>query len=198
MLEAIRALVSFLKGRDAAQLAMLFAYLFAPAAVMATGLLGLAGRGLAVDLGRPVVISELRSEIDRNGLARQRHGVAVTVESSAPEFHLPLNGASGTVWTSLEPAQLRANVGRVLSDSDGLTSRNPFLGMSGPVTLIVDGEPSGRLDLPGRIDPVADWRLPSRQSLALVSSVLISCVFAFGMSVAMGLPAAGSEQRTAG
>lgn len=195
MLDSTKEIIAFLKGRDPTQLAKVFAYVFAPAAVMAAGLLGLAGRGMAVDLSRPVAISELRSEIDGTGHARLRRGLAITVESSAPEFHLSLSGTAGAVWTSLEPEQLQANAGRIQSDSAGLTTRSPFLGVSGPVTMIIAGAARGQVDLPGRTERVSDWQLPSRQSLALVSSVLLSCVFAFGMAVAMVLPSPSGEQR---
>ena len=48
---------------------------------------------------------------------------------------------------------------------------------------------------PGGTQQVDDWRLPSRRSLSMLSSVLLACVFAFGMSLATALPAVRGNKR---
>lgn len=190
-------LVELLKERSHHEIAKISAYLLAPGLVLVLTISGIHGRPLALGLERPVTISELRTELAETGLPISKKGVALILEPVESEYRIQVGGGSSRIWSSLDEPTLRANANRLTMSQGGLNGKTPFLGVNGPVTVVIEGDLGKNIQVPGGVERVDDWRLPSRRSLSMLSSVLLACVFAFGMSLATGLPAARRNKDTA-
>jgi hypothetical protein len=101
---------------------------------------------------------------------------------------VPLDVAPLNAWSSLDERAASANSDRLSLNEGGLNGRPPFLGVDGPVTVIVQGKLGKTVQVPGGTQNVDELMLRSRRSTSIVSSVLLACIFAFGMSSAKGLP----------
>jgi len=186
-----------LKGRRPHQIARISAYLVAPGLVLAWTISGVNGRPLAIWLEWPVAISELKTEIGANGSLVSKRGIALIVEPVESEYRIPLGLGGSRIWSSLDEETIRSNRDHLVLNGGGLSNKTPYLGVNGPVAVVVEGELGTEIQVPGGSEPVDDWRLPSRRSLSIVSSVLLACVFAFGISLATGLPPSREDENTA-
>jgi hypothetical protein len=193
----VKAIWDLLKGRSGAERAKISAYVLAPGLLLGWSISGAFGGGLSIDLERPITISELKTEVTRTGDPVTKQGIVLIVEPVVSEYRIQLGTGASKIWTSLDEQAARANADRLVLDRDGLKSKTPFIGVNGPVTVVVDGNVGTDIQVPGGTQRVEDWRLSSRRSSSIVSSVLLACVFAFGMSLATGLPSVDSEKETA-
>lgn len=195
--ETLETVWRILSGRSGAQMARISAYLLAPALILGIALSGYYGGGLAVDPVKPVAISELRTEMNAQGDATSKPGVAVIVNPTASEYRIPLGSRPTRVWSSLDEQEVHANRDRLYMDGNGLNGKAPFLGVNGPVTVVVEGVLGTDILVPGGKELVDEWRLSSTRSGSIVSSVLLACVFSFGLSLATALPSVPRDQGTA-
>jgi hypothetical protein len=185
----------WLRGRSPKVRAMVCAHFLAPALVIAIGLASTQGRGLIFDLAGPVTVSELRSEMNADGEVKARNGVALILEPVSAESTIPIIGGTGGIWSSLDGVTLAANRDRLVLTGNGLSSRTPFAGVSSAVSLIVDGNLGKEVQIPGGTSAIDGWRLTPRRSLSILSSVLLACVFAFGMALPAGSPIPDPHQK---
>ena len=192
----LSTVLDIVKARSPRDIARVSAYLLSPGLVLFLTISGVHGRPLAIWLERPAAIAELKTEVVGRNNPTPRNGVAVILEPLESEYRIPLS-ATSTLWSSLDDAAARANRDRLVLDPTGLNAKTPLLGVNGPVTLVVGGELGTEIQVPGGTERVDDWRLPSRRSLSIVSSVLLACVFAFGMALVTGLPTARGNKRAA-
>lgn len=193
----IKDIWDYLKGRNDAERARISAYILAPGLLLGLSISGVWGGGLAIDLGRPVVISELKTEITGKGDPTSKRGIVIIAEPVSSEYRIQLRTESSRIWSSLNEEEARANVDHLMLDGGGLKSKMPFIGVNGPVAVVVDGDIGKDIQVPGATERVEDWLLSSRRSGSIVSSVLLACVFAFGMSLATGLPSVGRDKEAA-
>ena len=190
-------IVEAVKGRSPQEVAKIAAYLLAPGLILTLTIAGIHGQPLAVWLERPAAIAELKAEISERGSPISKKGVALIMEPIESEYRIRLEANPSRLWSSLDEDAMRANSERLVLNGEGLSTKTPFLGVNGPVTVVIEGEIGNDIQVPGGTQRVEDWRLPSRRSLSLLSSVLLACVFAFGMSIATALPAIRSNKHTA-
>lgn len=189
----LKTVVDLVSGRSPDDLARIAAYLLAPGLVLVLGLSGVYSPGLAIDFARPVAISYLQTHVDGRGQITGKKGLAVVLEPVPAEYSITLKGSSG-MWLSLDEATARANGDRLAIGPTALSGRSPLMGVSDAVTVVVEGDAAGQILVPGGAESLDDWRSQSRRSTSLVSSVLLACVFAFGMSLAIGLPSPKSNE----
>ncbi len=182
-----------LKGRSHEEAARISAYLLAPACVLILTVSGVQDGPFVIGGERPLAITELRTELVGPGDVKAKRGVAVIVEPLDGEYRIPFGSGASKLWSSLDEQSLRANRGRLLLDGGGLSGRSPLVGVNAPVAVVIEGELGNEIQVPGRSERVDDWRLPPRRSGSMASSVLIACVFAFGISLSTGLPSARSD-----
>ncbi len=193
----INTIWDFIKGRSDVERAKLSAYILVPGLCLGLTISGVSGWGLAIDLERPVSISELKTEITGKGEPVSKRGIVLIAEPVSSEYRIQLGTGASRIWSSLDEDAARANADRLVLDGSGLNGKMPFVGVNGPVAVVVDGDLGKDIQVPGGTEQIDDWRLYSRRSGSLVSSILIACVFAFGMSLATGLPSIGSDKKTA-
>lgn len=196
MIDTLKTLADLVLGRSPEDLARMSAYVLAPGLVLGLALSGVYSPGFAIDFAKPLVVSSLQTHVDSLGQVTRKKGLAIVLEPVPSEYSITLNGTS-SMWISIDEATTRANSGRLVLSPTGLSGRSPLVGVSDPVTVVVEGDSGGQILVPGGTESLDDWRGQSRRSASLVSSVLLACVFAFGMSLAVGLPSAKSDQHTA-
>lgn len=196
MFEA-KAVWELLKGRSDVERAKISAYVLVPGLLLGLTILEVSGGALAIDFERPVTISELKTEITGRGDPEPKRGVVLIAEPVSSEYRIQLGTGASKIWSSLDAEAARANAERLVLDGSGLSGKTPFVGVNAPVTIVVEGELGKDVQVPGGTERAEDWRLHSRRSTSIVSSVLLACVFAFGMSLAMGLPSIDSNKKTA-
>lgn len=184
MLEYLKAVLEFLKGKSHAEIARISAYVLMPLVVLSWSILGFFGGGGA-GLQRPIAISELKTEITGSGEPESRRGVLIIAEPEPSEYRIKLGSGASKIWSSLDEEAARANADRLMLNGEGFKGKTPFLGVSGPVAVVVDGDLGQDIEVLGGTELVEDWRLSSRRSSSLVSSVLAACFFAFGVSLAL-------------
>lgn len=193
---ALETVKDLLSGRSRDELAILAAYVLAPGLV-----LGLAGAtvytpGLGPDFSKPVAVSELMTEVSAQGQVKGKRGVALVLEPLGLEYQIPITAAT-SMWISLSEDVVRANSGRLILTERGFSGKSPLIGVSEPVTVVVQGVAGNEILVPGGAERLEDWQLQSRRSVSLVSSALLACVFAFGMSLATGLPSMKTPKNAA-
>jgi hypothetical protein len=171
--------------------------LLAPGIMLGSVMSGVLGGSLGWELERPITISQLRTELSADGRATPKAGVALIVEPITSDYHIQFQSAPVRLWSSLDEQTAHANQGRLTLDRNGVTGKAPFFGVSDPVTVVIEGEIGEDIFLPGSRVKTDNWQLPSRRSESIVSSALLSCVFAFGMSLARGVPPANRPKQTA-
>jgi hypothetical protein len=189
---------ALLAGRSPDQIAKIMAFLIAPGLVLATTVSSTARHGLGIGLEQPGAITELRTEIHEDGSTTVRRGIVIIMEPVESEYRLRLSPGAARAWTSLDVDASRANGQRLHLSGGGFTSRTPLLGVDRPVAVIFEGELARDIQLPGGTQRLEDWQLASKRSLSLVTSVLLACVFAFGMSLPSVLPLIRGHEHDAG
>jgi hypothetical protein len=184
MLDYLKAILEFLKGKSKDEIAKISAYFLAPAVVLGLSLLGFFGGG-ANDLDRPIAISELKTEISGKGTPQAKRGIVIIAEPVSSEYRIPLGQGASKIWSSLDEDSAIANADRLVISGGGFNGKTPLIGVNGPVTVVVDGELGKDVQVLGGTEATEDWRLTSRRSGSLVSSVLAACFFAFGVSLSL-------------
>jgi hypothetical protein len=196
MLELIKLAIEWLKKRSGDDMARIVAHLLAPAFVLGLTLLGSFGEVLSLGSPRAITISELKTEMSPSGDSKSKPGIAIIVEPITSEYRIPLSGGVSKMWSSLDEEEARANNDHLVLDAAGLNGRTPLVGVNEPVMVVLEGNIGKEIQVPGGREKIDDWRLESRKSLSLVSGVLLSCVFAFGVSLAKGFPSADGNEKT--
>ncbi len=163
------------------------AHLVAPALVVVLAITGTSGHS-PFDFTRPVSVAHLQSLVSANGVVVSQPGVAITIEPTSTELALGFRSQQSQVWTSLDSSEVQANRSHIGLESGMLTMTAPYIGVDGPVTVVVEGKSEDWLLFPGGAERLSDFAPASKRSLTLVYSVLMVCVFAFGMSIATALP----------
>ena|ERR1700760_3161581 len=185
-----------LSDRSQEEIAAVAAYLLAPMFVMFLAVKGVYTPGIGLDFAKPVAVSELLTEVSPQGKITEKKGVALVLEPTDSEYQIPIQSVS-SMWISLNEEAVRSNAGHLFITNHGFNGKSPLLGISDSVTVIVQGTPGTNILVPGGTEKLSDWRLQSRRSLSLVSSALLACVFAFGMSLATGLPSIKAPENSA-
>jgi len=183
MFDNIEKFVNFVRSRTQAQLGRATAYGFAPFVVFFVALSGVYSPTSGLDFGRPLTINTLNTEMQADGTVKSLTGVAVTFEPSDAKYYIPIAGAS-SIWTSLDSSRLQAGLSL---QPGGIRGEFPLYNVHEPVTVIVQGRPSPEVWVRGGKQHAKDFRPAPRRSVALVSNIVLACVFAFGMSVAKAL-----------
>ena len=186
MFDNIEKFVNFVRSRTQVQLGRATAYGFAPFAVFFVALSGVYSPTSGLDFGRPLTIITLNTEIQKDGTVKNLTGVAVIFEPSDAKYHIPIAGAS-SIWTSLDSSRLQAGQGHLSLQPGGVRGEFPLYNVHEPVTVIVQGRPSPEVWVRGGKQHAKDFRPAPRRSVALVSNIVLACVFAFGMSFAKAL-----------
>lgn len=193
----LQTIKDLLSGRSRDELAKVAAYILAPGLVMCLSGAGVYTPGWGLDFSKPVAISELLTEISVQGQVSGKRGVVLTLEPTESEYQIPLSAPS-SMWISLEQDVVRSNSDRLILTDQGFRGKSPLIGVSEPVAVVLVGELGKNILVPGGAERLDGWRLQSRRSLSLVSSTLLACVFAFGMSLATGLPSIKAQEQAAG
>jgi hypothetical protein len=193
MVDYLKAIFEYLKGKSKDEIAKITAHFLAPAIVLGLSVIGFFGGG-AVDLDRPITISELKTEIVSNGDPAPKRGIVIISEPGASEYRIPLGPNASKIWSSLDEEAARANADRLLLKGGGLNGKSPFIGVNGPVAVVVDGDLGKEVQVLGGTEATDDWRLSSRRAGSLVSSVLGACFFAFGVSLTLATIKPASER----
>jgi hypothetical protein len=190
-------ILELLRGRNPAAIARISAFFLAPGLILGSVVSGVLGGSLGLDLERPITISQLRTEISANGIPVPKAGFALIVEPVPSEYRIQLQSAPSHLWSSLDEQAAEANRDRLTLDGSGVSGRGPLMGVSDPVTVVVEGRLGDKILLPGGAVKADNWLLPSRRSDSIVSSALLACAFAFGIALATGFPPADSNKETA-
>jgi hypothetical protein len=192
MFEYLKAIYEFLKDKNKDEIARLFAHLLAPMIILGLSIVGFFGGG-AADLDRPIAISELKTETIGKGDPLPKRGIVIISEPGSAEYRIPLGPSASKVWSSLDEDAARANADHLMLSGGGITGKSPFIGVDGPVVVVVDGELGKEVQVLGGTEAADDWRLSSRRSNSLVSSILGACFFAFGVSLTLATAKPASE-----
>jgi hypothetical protein len=181
MLETFRAIAQWLQKLTPAQRAKLVAYWFAPGTILVFTLAAMFGNPLALDSARPIAVAELQSVVSATGATESKRGFAIIVEPVPSEFHIQLAAPVSSIWSSLDESSARSNSSRIIFEKEGgLYVKSPFFGTGDPATFVIEGQ-VGPIRVPGSQEKVDDLLIKSRRSISLMNSVLIACIFAFGM-----------------
>jgi hypothetical protein len=187
MLETLKAIAQWLQQVTPSERAKLVAYWFAPGSILIFTLAAMFGNPLALDSARPIAVAELKSVVSAVGGTETKRGIAIIVEPVPSEFRIQFAAPPPVIWSSLDESLARYNSSQIILDRNGgLRFKSPFFGAADPVTFVVEGQ-LGPILVPGQ-EKVDDLTIKSRRSSALMNSVLIACIFAFGMSSTSGLP----------
>jgi len=199
MLGVYEKILEFLKARSKDELAQISAYMLAPLLVLCWSVFGFFG-GESIMLERSVTISELKTEMVNGTGPASKRGVVLIAEPEPSEYRIPLGPGASKIWSSLDEEAAYANVDRLVLDGGGFKGKTPLIGVSGPVTLVIEGDLGQEIQVPGGTERTEDWRMTSRRSNSLVATVLAACIFAFGVSVAQatGAPPVRSDKNDAG
>jgi len=173
------------------------AHLFAPGLVIILTFVGTSER-TGIDLMPPVSVTTLRSLISHDGRVVSQHGVAITVEPTSMEWTLPIASPRPELWTSLDSGEVEINRSRLVFVNGMLAIKAPYIGVSRPITVVIEGVAGEQMLFPGGHDTLAELTPPAKRSLALVYSVTMVCIFAFGMSISTAIPLVGKQQDVAG
>lgn len=198
---SLKDVFDLLVGRNEGERAKLAAYVLAPGLVLGIAVPGIYTSGVSLDVGRPVTVSTLLSEVSTDGQVTGRSGLALIMEPMQNDYSIPFDSAV-SMWVSLDESAARDNAERLKVTKTGFHSISPLVGVSDPVTIVVQGKPGTEILLAGSKQPLDNWRVQSRRSVSLISGVLLACVFGFGMAIATGFPIAkgkknaGSKKRT--
>lgn len=197
MLEKIVQILLELTSKHGPEtLAKVVAHLLMPGLIMSLAISSVYSSSTALDLSGPVTVAELQTQVDTQGRVTSKPGIALTVEPVASKYRIPLNAGS-TIWMSLDSKAARVNDDRLVVTPTEVRGESPFWGVTAPVTVVVAGQPSGEIWLPGGKESLKNWGLEPRRSIAFLFDVLLVCVFVFGMSLAAVWPSHYSVEHTA-
>ncbi len=191
---SLQAIFDFLRNRQPETYAKVCARFLGPLIVLGLASPSLSGGLADVEIGQAISISTLRSELLSNGAILPRSGIALTIDPIQSHIRVPIFPKPTHIWTSLAVDTVDANRDRLLLDKTGVQVTAPFLGVTGPVTMILDGIPSASLDVPGGTEKLSNFVRQSGRSASMLSGVLLACFFAFGMSAAGGFPSNNSKK----
>jgi hypothetical protein len=197
MLDLIEKVINFIRSRTRAQIVRMAAYGFVPGGVFFAAVSGVKSPTSGIDFGKPVTITTLSTEVQKDGTVKSLPGVVVTFEPVDAEYHIPIAGAS-SMWTSLDSSRLRASQKHLVLQPEGVGGEFPLYDVYEPVTVVVQGRPSPEVWVRGGKERVEGFRPAPRRSLALVSNVVLACVFAFGLSVAKALALDDDDEKRDG
>lgn len=133
----------------------------------------------------------LYANVDEDGRLGEYDGVAVLVEPTSAQFHLPLvRRTGGHVLLSMTQTEFDANRQNLTFSRDAISVSTPLLGISRPLVFIAEGKPGTELLIQGGSIPLDQLLLASRQSVALVIWALLAAIFGLGVGFASaGVPA---------
>jgi hypothetical protein len=194
LLDMFKSIREVVKGLGPTARARAAAYLFAPGWVISATISGYFGGGFSIDNDRPVAISELRSELSSDGATKERIGTAFTIEPSDKDLRFRFDPPPGRLWSSLDESMARSNRDRLFVDGNDFRSRSPFSGVTGPVTVVVEGKMAKDVYVPGGAENIEKMLVRSRLSVSIVTGALLGCIFALGISSATALPPAHRKQ----
>jgi hypothetical protein len=164
----------------------LCAYLLAPM-VVGTIVWAQSGGGvLAGDESQPFSISPLRTEVTSDGHIHRSGGAAILIEPTTASYRIPLLSNAAQIWTSLNEEQAIANKDRLRFDGKSIGTTSPFLNVTDPVTVVVKGPIGPEIEMPGGSNKTSEFMQEAERASSFVSYVLLSCAFAFGLSLATG------------
>jgi hypothetical protein len=195
MLGDVKSVWEFVKELSPVQRAKFAAFFLAPALILGVSISRL-GSGLSIDSERAVAISELKTEVAGTGGPSAKRGVVLIAEPEAKDFRIQLKNSS-KIWSSLDDETVRSNSDRLAFNGDELKVITPFLGVSEPVAIVIDGDLSKDILVPGGTEPAENWRLSSRRSSSLVPGVLAVCFLALGMAVPTAAPPSDRDKNSA-
>jgi hypothetical protein len=199
LLNFFKMAYDWLKGKNPASIAKITAFLVVPGGILVSVGAGIFGESLIWDLARPLTISQLKTELSASGNATPKPGVAFIFEPASPdEYHVQLQAAPQRLWSSLDTRTAQANRDHLKVDGREFIGTVPFIGVSDPVTVVVEGEIDPEILVRGGRAKADNWQLSSRRSESLVAGVLLACAFAFGMSLARGFPSSSRAKQSAG
>ena len=193
MLELFKTIHDHWKLLGPADFAKFMAYWLVPGSILVFTVSGTVGGSLAIEAARPIAISELRTEQAFGGTTH-KPGFVIVIEPVASEFKIQLPVPPLRLWSSLDDATARINKDRLALDGNSVVSRAPFLGVAGPVTVVVEGQIGPEIQVPGGVEKTDDLIVRSRRSVSVMTGVFLVCVFAFGMSSMAGLPSNDGKQ----
>lgn len=193
-----KTILGSMRGRTSDEIAKISAYVLTPGLMLVLTISNIVGGLPIIESTKALAILELRTEIYKNGKVIPKRGFALIVEPIESEYRIPLKNKPSRIWSSLDEQAAHANKDRLMLDDHGISGKSPFLGVRSPVAIVVDGQLGKDVLIPGKTEKVDDLRLRSRKSDSILSSILLACVFAFGLSVALGLPPVGGKERIAG
>src|ERR1051325_32047 len=101
MFDVIKSIYNFIRSRTEAQVAEATARVFAPFAFLFIAVSGVYSPASGLVFGKPLVVSNLRSEVDENGAIIGFSGVTLTLDPVDAEYRIPIATAK-SMWTSLD------------------------------------------------------------------------------------------------
>lgn len=194
----LKPIFGIIHGRTSEEIAKISAYFLGPVLIFGLTVSNIVGGLSVIEYGQALTIVELRTEISREGNVIPKSGFALIIEPVESEYRIPLRYKPSRIWSSLDERAAHANKSRLMLDENGISGKSPFLGVNSPVTVVVEGPLGEEILVPGRTQKTDELRLRSKRSDSILSSILLACVFAFGLSAALGLPPVGGKERNAG
>lgn len=164
----------------------LCAYVLAPMIVGGVALAQSDGGLLSGDEGRPFSIATLGTEITSSGQIHKTKGAAILIEPATASYRIPLLSNVSRILTSLNEEQATANKDRLRFDGVSLSTTSPLLDTTSAVTVVVNGAIASEIEMPGGSAKASEFAQEPQRASSYVSYVLLSCAFAFGLSIATG------------
>ena len=185
-----------IKG-DRDNLSVLCAYVIAPLTFIVTTVMQLPGGVLSVESSQTFSITELKTIVTLDGTQTQgKTGTAIIVQPDTQEHRVRVLSEHAQIWTSLDEKGMRDNLSRLELNGNGISVR-PFLGENRPVTIVVDGDISDDIQVPGGIMNRSEFVSSPGRATSFLLYVLLACTFAFGLALAVGFsPASGNQKAT--
>jgi hypothetical protein len=108
-----------------------------------------------------------------------------------------LETPASRAWTSLSDNAVFANSERFRMEESAIRATPPFIGVTDPVIVVVDGRLGKIIEIPGGIRRLDDFALESRSGAQFVLYIIIACAFTFGLSLATGFSSLNYEKHAA-
>ena len=120
------------------------------------------------------------------------------VEPASGEYRVDLDSTPAHIWTSLDDRAALANRERLRLDGDGIIASSPFVGVTRPVAIVVDGKVGKEVEGLGSVEGIENFFLKPREASSFVAYVLLACAFAFGVSLATGYSPINDNENACG
>jgi hypothetical protein len=174
------------------------AYFFAPGIIL--GIVITYGGGLAIDFGKGLAVSELQTEISKEGTPSLKKGIVVIAESPASAYKFLIENNSSKIWSSLEEksAENNRDLGHFKLNGLVLDVKTPFFDVNDPVVMLIEGDVNEKFEVQDRTELIKNWGLISRNSTSIVAAVLINCFFALGIGLAAAMTPIDGNKNNAG